>query len=126
MMKVLATATLFTLLAWQPVSADDDIAKGEKLFTRCAACHSIKDDKNKIGPTLKGVVGRAPGTVAGFVYSNAMLEFAKSNSAWDEKTLDIYLANPRDLIKGTKMSLAPIKKDDERRDIIAYLKSMTP
>ncbi|GLQ05796.1 c-type cytochrome [Sneathiella chinensis] len=99
--------------------AEGDPAKGEKVFKKCQACHTIEEGgKNKIGPNLFGVVGREAAKVEGFKYSSAM---ADSGLTWDEATLDQYLTKPRSFLKGTKMSFAGIKKEDQRADLIAYL-----
>lgn len=102
--------------------ADGDAAKGKKVFNKCKACHTIKaGGKNKIGPNLNGVIGRAAASLEGFKYSKAMKE---SGLTWDEATLDAFLKKPKKLIKKTKMSFPGLKKDAQRADIIAYIKSM--
>jgi cytochrome c len=93
--------------------------EGEKVFKKyCTACHTVEAGKNKVGPSLAGVVGRKAGSVPGFKYSDAN---EKSGVVWDEKTLDEYLTNPRKFIPGTKMLFAGIKKEDERKAVISYL-----
>ncbi len=76
------------------ISSQAKAADGAKVFKRCMACHTL-DGKNKIGPSLKGVVGSEAGKVEGFKYSKAMKE---SGIVWDEENLDKYLANPRTFI----------------------------
>lgn len=101
--------------------ADGDAEKGEKVFKKCKACHTIeKDGKNKVGPNLFGVVGREAGHVEGFNYSKAMEE---SGIVWTEKNLDEYLANPKTFIPKNKMSFAGVRKESQREDLIAYLKT---
>jgi cytochrome c len=95
-----------------------DIDSGKDLFERrCAGCHSL--DKNKEGPRLGGVVGRAAASVPGFEYSNAL---KSSHLTWDAGTLDRWLADPEQLVSGNDMSFRVIKPE-ERAAIIAYLKS---
>ncbi len=106
-----------------PVSvacADADAAKGQKLFARCSACHTTTD-QNKVGPGLADVVGRAAGTVGGYSYSPAM---KSSGLTWDDATLDAFLKSPGTVVKGTRMSIS-IPKDEDRADVIAYLKTLT-
>jgi cytochrome c len=103
--------------------ADGDVAQGEKVFQRCSPCHSVSENVNKVGPSLKGIVGRPVASVNGFSYSNAMKAFAATGAIWDGPTLDTYLKGPSDLVKGTKMSVPPVRRDTERADLIAYLKS---
>ena len=100
--------------------ADGDPAKGEKVFKKCKTCHNFDPDKKKLGPHLKGVVGRKAGSVEGYKYSKAM---AEADITWDEESLEEFLKKPRDFVKGTKMSFAGLKKEDQREDVIAYLKA---
>ncbi|MCF3630969.1 cytochrome c family protein [Thalassospiraceae bacterium LMO-SO8] len=102
------------------VAHADDGAKGEKVFRKCKTCHTVeKDGKNKVGPNLFGVVGRKAGAVEGFKYSSAM---AESGLIWDESTLDKFLEKPKDVVNKTKMVFPGLRKEDERADVIAYLK----
>lgn len=103
-------------------SLAQDAAAGEKVFAKCKACHIVDEDKNKIGPGLKGVVGRKAGTHEGFKYSKAMTEAGAAGLVWDEANLDKYLTDPKAFIKGNKMAFAGLKKEDERANVIAYLK----
>lgn len=126
MFKFAVLAGLALFVGTSAARADGDAAKGEKLFARCAACHSVKDPVNKTGPHLKGIVGRPVASIADFKYSKQMLEYAKTAGTWDEAKIDAYLANPKAIVPGGKMALAPQKKEDEREDIIAYLKTIAP
>jgi cytochrome c len=119
-------AALVLLLSAPVTLAEGDAERGAKQFNKCMACHSIKDAANKTGPHLVGIVGRSVAGVAGYKYSPAMLEFAKSNASWDEATLDTYLANPKDVVPKSKMAFPGMKKSEERADLIAYLKSVAP
>ena len=101
--------------------ADGDPALGKTAFNKCAACHSIKEGENKIGPSLHGVVGRPAHSMEGFNYSEAMKAY---NVTWDQSTLDHYLADPRGVVNGTKMIFVGLKKDDERANVIAYLETL--
>jgi cytochrome c len=101
--------------------AAGDPAKGEKVFIKCKACHDAEEKKNKIGPYLLGVVGRKAGTVDGYHYSEAM---KNSGIVWDEANLDKYLANPKEVVPHNKMAFLGLKKEQDREDVIAYLKSL--
>ncbi|MEE8188584.1 MAG: cytochrome c family protein [Kiloniellales bacterium] len=115
----LALAFVTALGSGQALADGGDAAKGEKVYKKCKACHSLEDGKNKIGPHLNAVVGRAAGAVEGYKYSKAMKE---SGLTWDEETLMAFLEKPKKFLKGTKMSYAGLKKEDQRHDLIAYLK----
>ena len=84
----------------------------------CSICHDIAAGKNRIGPSLSGIVGRPAGTAPNFHYSNAN---KGSGLTWDAATLDRYLANPRGVVPGTTMSYGGVKDDQQRHDLIAYL-----
>ena len=104
---------------------DGDAAAGENVFKKCKACHDVPgpDAKNKVGPTLGGVVGRAWGGVEGFKYSQDLMDQAAAGKVWDDATLDAYLANPKDVIPKGKMAFAGLKDEKDRKDVIAYIKS---
>ena len=96
-----------------------DIATGEKVFKKCAACHSIvKGGKNNIGPALYNVVGRQVGVVSDYKYSKALSEHGKN---WSFEELNGYLIKPAKWIKGTKMAFAGLRKEKDRASVILYL-----
>ena len=96
-----------------------DIATGEKVFKKCAACHSIvKGGKNNIGPALYNVVGRDVGAVSDYKYSKALAAYGK---AWTFEELNGYLVKPAKWIKGTKMAFAGLRKEKDRASVILYL-----
>ena len=101
------------------VMAMGDIASGEKIFKKCAACHSInKGGKNKIGPALYNVVGRAVGGVDDYKYSKTLTSYGKE---WTFEELNGFLTKPSSYLKGTKMSYAGLRKEKDRASIIKYL-----
>ena len=96
-----------------------NLVDGEKIFKKCAACHSInKDGKNKIGPALYNVVGRKVGGVADYKYSKALVAYDKN---WTFEELNGFLIIPAKWIKGTKMAYAGLRKEKDRASIIKYL-----
>jgi cytochrome c len=99
-----------------------DAAKGEKVYKKCKACHSLEAGKKKVGPSLAGIFGRTAGTTEGFKFSKAM---KKSGIVWDEKTMDEFLAKPKKVIPKTRMAFPGLKKEADRANLIAYLKENT-
>ena len=96
-----------------------DLAVGEKVFKKCAACHSIvKEGKNNIGPALYNVVGRQTGVVSDYKYSKALSSYGKQ---WTFEELNGYLIKPAKWIKGTKMAFAGLRKEKDRASVILYL-----
>ena len=101
------------------IMALGDVVGGEKIFKKCAACHSVnKGGKNKIGPALYNVVGRAVGGVDDYKYSKALASYGKE---WTFEELNGFLTKPSSYLKGTKMSYAGLRKEKDRASVIKYL-----
>jgi len=101
--------------------ADPD--NGRRVFARCRSCHTITEGgPNMTGPNLYGVFGRTAGTHENFRYSPAV---KAAGFAWDAERLDHWLENPREFLRGNKMSFAGIPDAADRRDVIAWLKVET-
>ena len=123
--RVAATSALwliasFLLLGASVGHAAGDAAAGQKVYVRCAGCHSTVEGENKIGPSLAGVVGRKSGTEGGYSYSPAM---KSANITWDNVTLDKFLAGPAGFVHGTKMFMS-VPSGTDRQNIIAYLDTL--
>lgn len=102
----------------------DLAANGEKVFRKCKSCHQVGEGaKNKVGPILTGIVGASAGAVDGFKYSKPMKKAADGGLVWSEEELIAFLAKPKTYMKGTKMSFAGLKKEDDQLAVVEYLKS---
>ena len=108
------------LMAGAAAAADGDPAAGKRVFNQCMACHTVVKDKHSLGPSLHGVIGRKAGTAPGFKnYSPAM---QKSEVVWSEETIGKYLTDPKAFIPGNRMIFVGLKKDEDRANLIAFLK----
>ena len=126
--------TLFSGLAVNPAWAAD-AKKGEKVFKKCKACHTLKG-KNRVGPTLGGLIGRNAATAKGYKYSKDFKAAGEKGLIWNEETLSGYLSKkpgPKKWLgeflgkkkAKTKMAFNGIKKDEDLANLIAYLKEAT-
>ncbi len=106
-----------------PLLEKANAANGEAIAKKvCAQCHIFAKGAGALptGPDLWAVIGRARGSTE-FAYSKAMKE---KGGAWDEEEINKFLVKPRDYLPGTKMSFAGLKKDEDRADLIAYLRTL--
>lgn len=109
-----------------PLLASADVAAGETLFKRCAACHTPDNGgANKIGPNLWHIVDRPVASHEGYAYSAAMKEHASVRPTWDYEHLSDFLISPKALVKGTAMNFPGIKAVGDRANMIAYLRTLS-
>ena len=108
-----------------PAQAEGDAAAGKKVFNKCMACHDAENDKNKVGPSLHGVVGRTAGSLESFQakYSDAMKAAGAGGLVWDEANIAEYLKDPKAKVPGNKMAFPGLKDDADIANVIAYLKA---
>jgi cytochrome c2 len=121
---VFLSAIAATLALGASVVMAQDAENGAEVFKRCRACHDVGDKaKNKVGPILNGIIGRKAGTIEGFKYSDANLKAGADGWVWTEENMMTYLLNPRAAMPGNKMAYAGLKDEQDRKDLIAYLKT---
>ena len=123
-LRLTAVAALVALSFALPTGVlAQDVAKGEKNFKKCVACHSIEEGgKNKTGPNLWNIMNRGTAQ-ADYKYSKKFAAWAEENPVWTPELMDAWLENSKKLVKGTKMAFKE-KKESKRADLIAYLQSM--
>jgi cytochrome c len=99
-----------------------DAARGERVFQRCYACHSLKPDEGKLpGPSLHGVMGRRAGTLKAFEFSPAMAAAGRGGLVWTRESLDRFLADPAAVVPETAMAMPPLRDPEQRQDVIDYI-----
>lgn len=123
------SATVFSVQAMEA----GDVAKGEKVFKKCASCHMVGPEaKNKVGPVLNDVFGRKAGTYEDYKYGKSLVAAGEAGLVWNDEEMFEYLADPRKYLrakledKKAKSKMAfKLKKEDERADVIAYIKTFS-
>lgn len=118
-MSLRTTVVLGVALLGSTLAQAQADARGAKAFEACAACHTLKQDLNEVGPTLHGIVGRRAGEVDGFRYSPAL---KRSGITWSEKTLDAFIADPQGIVPGNRMPYSGMPDATERAALIRYLR----
>ena len=119
--RALCVAALAAALA--PAARAGDAAAGAKVFaTECSDCHSVREGKDKKGPSLHGIVGAKAAQRAGFVYSDSL---RNSGLVWEPDTIANYVTNPKKAVPGGKMKYDGLPDAKQREDLIAYLVSAT-
>lgn len=132
-LKSIFLAAFATALAGngQPTPAwAADPAAGEKVFAKCKACHTVEAGKHRIGPSLHGFLGRKAGTAEKFSFSDDMKAAGEKGLVWNEDNFLKYMERPQEFVGGfigrdkakTKMIFDGLKKEEERDDLLAYLK----
>jgi cytochrome c len=117
-------AALILVLTSTAPAQEGSVEAGADVFKKCRACHDVGPTaKNKVGPLLNGIIGRAAGTIAGFSYSEANKKAGAAGLVWTEEVMSKYLESPLSFMPGTKMAFAGIKDAQDRKDLIAYLRT---
>ena len=98
-------------------------AQGATIFkAKCATCHTCNEGgPQKQGPNLFGILGRKAGEKAGFTFTKALKE---KQIEWTDDHLLSFLAGPKAFAKGTSMAFPGFKKECDRADVVAYLKTL--
>ncbi|MCB1503703.1 MAG: cytochrome c family protein [Hyphomicrobiaceae bacterium] len=118
------TAVALVVAGGAGAASAQDAASGANVFKKCRACHDAGPNaRNKVGPHLNGIYGRAAAAVGDFNYSDALKEAGAKKLVWDDETLNGYLESPTTYLPKNKMAFAGIKDEKQRADLVAYLKT---
>jgi cytochrome c len=137
---IIAVAAAVLVVAGSQDSSAQNADAGEKVFKKCMTCHRIGEGaKNAVGPEQNGLLGRQAGTVPGFAYSPLNKAAGEAGLIWNEDTIFAYLADPNafltnflkekgkpELAKGSTKMAFKLPSEQERKDVIAYLKKFSP
>lgn len=120
-----ASAGLPDVLDMGMIMSTANAEAGKQVFNKCAICHTPgKGEANKVGPNLWGIIGAKTARHAEFKYSSAMAQRGEQGMIWSYEELYRYLYSPKKHVPGTKMAFAGLKKDEERANLIAYLRTL--
>jgi cytochrome c len=120
LLPAISALAVLTVTASAAHAANGDSAHGAQIYQRCQLCHSIERDL--VGPRHLGLFGRKAGSIAGYAYSAAM---KNSGITWSEDTLNQFLSGPQGYVPGTRMTFTGLPNEQDRADVIAYLKEAT-
>jgi len=99
--------------------ASADLTNGARQFRRCQSCHTLNEGgRNTVGPNLHGIMDQPAAGAERFSYSS---QLAEADLIWDVETLDAWIADPRALVPGNRMSFVGLRDPEDRRDVIAYI-----
>lgn len=121
-----AALTSFLLSGTATAEATGSASAGEAIFAQCKTCHQIgAGATNRVGPHLNGLYGRRAASIDGYRYSRPMLRAGADGLFWTYETLDAFLENPKSMVSRTKMTFRGLKSDQDRADLLAYLRTFS-
>ena len=120
---LVASAMLALTTSYTAAAESGDLARGERMYRACAACHSLEPNRNMTGPSLADVWNRTAGSLASFPrYSPAL---KSSGIVWNDDTLDQWIRDPQHFIPGNTMTFPGLRDARQRADLLAFLKDAT-
>ena len=122
-MKVTYVVAILLTLGTQTFAADGNPTRGQRVFGACAACHSLQPDQSMTGPSLANLWNRKAGRLGSFSRYSPALKSADID--WNDKTLNEWIKEPQHLVPGNEMTFPGIKDDQQRADLLAFLKEAT-
>lgn len=117
--RALCVMAIIFLSASASVVQAGDADAGREVFKKCAVCHRLEPNRNAVGPSLHGVVGRKAGSMPGYSYSKAL---KAAEFVWTPGQLDQWLQNPKSLVPGNKMPFPGLPESSDRANVIEFLR----
>jgi len=119
----LLSGIAYLVLSTFSASEDADVTSGQLVFNNaCRTCHSIREGDNRLGPHMRGIIGRKAGSLPNYSYSSAM---RGANFIWDEENLERFMANPDEIVPGNTMKpYGGLASAESRVELIAFLKTL--
>ena len=99
--------------------------RGEALAVLCSSCHGAPGQYHPglLAPNLDGMWNRPIASAENFEYSAALPALRKNGEEkWTPDLLDRFLANPREMVPGTKMEFQGLLNEEDRQALIQHLK----
>jgi cytochrome c len=119
----LLSGIVYLGLSTLSASEDGEVSSGQLVFNNaCRTCHSIREGDNRLGPHMRGIIGRKAGSLPNYSYSSAM---RGANFVWDEENLERFMANPDEIVPGNTMKpYGGLASAESRVELIAFLKTL--
>jgi cytochrome c len=125
-LSVPAIVTL-CLATGSAIAQETAVEAGAFVYRRCLPCHQVGEGAaNTMGPVLNDVLGRQAGTYPNFTYSQAITDAGQNGLIWTTETLSQFIASPKKVLPGNKMAFIGVRDDEDRSNIVAYLRSLSP
>jgi cytochrome c len=108
----------------ESTSQNAEVTAGQQVFNNiCRTCHSTKEGDNRLGPHVRGIIGRQAGSLPNYSYSSAM---KGANFVWDEEKLERFIAHPDETVPGNNMKpYSGLASAESREKLIVFLKTLT-
>lgn len=120
------TAIVLGIATLTGTARAEDLDNGKSQFNKCKSCHDVGENaKNKIGPPLNNIIDRKAASIDGFNYSDSIKGLAAKGLVWNVEMLSKYIDDPKSVVPNGKMVFAGLKDQDDRNDLIAYLKQFS-
>lgn len=128
---ILTLLGIAAVIATPAAALEGHVDAGKKVFAKCAVCHGVGEKKGAIGPTLNNVVGRPAASEPDYLakkgagYSKALIAAGAAGLVWTDDQILEWITAPAKKVPGTKMAFPGLPKEQDRVDVLAYVKTFT-